>query len=252
MKRRKLYSKDDEQRDLRLQLVCSKASRAVREQVCNVVNEPTPSSSSSSSNSISIADTSHLLVREELELEEGGTVTWEFYHPVKLVQHVLNRCSSLSKIYVEKIEGSASMPWHIQFGCDEHTPGNKLSHDNRRKNMLIMFNFLELGADILECGASWFVPVVVRASLFKGVRGGWSTLLRIFFRHLLLGPLSFTHGGVLVSCRVASDKCYQLQAKLGTCLTDGEGLAKCMQWNGHASMRLSHFEIVPTPKFDIC
>ena len=30
---------------------------------------------------------------------------------------------------------------------------------------------------------------------------------------------------------------YQLTAALQTALSDGEGIAKCMQWNGHASMR---------------
>ena len=30
---------------------------------------------------------------------------------------------------------------------------------------------------------------------------------------------------------------YQLTAALQTALTDGEGIMKCLQWNGHGSMR---------------
>ena len=30
---------------------------------------------------------------------------------------------------------------------------------------------------------------------------------------------------------------YQLTAALQTALSDGEGIAKCLQWNGHGSMR---------------
>ena len=42
------------------------------------------------------------------------------------------------------------------------TPGSKEGSDNRRKNMdlVFIFNFVELGPDILECDASWYVPVI--------------------------------------------------------------------------------------------
>ena len=57
------------------------------------------------------------------------------------------------------------------LGCDEHTPGSKEGSDNRRKNMALVFifNFVELGPDILECDASWYVPVIARAQVFKEV-----------------------------------------------------------------------------------
>ena len=57
------------------------------------------------------------------------------------------------------------------LGCDEHTPGRKVVSDNRRKNMALVFifNFVELGPDILECDASWYVPVIARAQVFKEV-----------------------------------------------------------------------------------
>ena len=55
------------------------------------------------------------------------------------------------------------------LGCDEHTPGSKEGSDNRRKNMdlVFIFTFVELGPDILECDASWYVPVIARGQVFK-------------------------------------------------------------------------------------
>ena len=199
-----------------------------------------------SQSSIRIADASHLMVSEDLALDTGGTIKWEFLDPIKLVQHVLDHCSSLASVYADKLQECPSTPerpWRIQLGCDEQTPGSKVNMDNRRKNMCLMFNFLELGADVLECDASWFVPVVVRTSLFKHVVGGWSNLLKIILRRLLLGPNSFSRAGVLVHCKVdlelGSQRCLQLQATVQQCLTDGEGLQKCLQWNGHSSLRPS-------------
>jgi len=190
----------------------------------------------------SISDTSDLLVVENLPLEIGGTIAWEFYHPTKLVQYVLDQSPNLVINYKEALKkwpSTPDRPWRIILGCDEQTPGSKVTHDNRRKNMCLVFNFLELGADVLESDATWFVPIVVRTGLIKKVNGGWSTLLKVFLRHLLLGPLSLRLAGVFVTLELdpdAANLCH-IQAKLQSCLTDGEGLAKCLQWNGHGSMR---------------
>ena len=32
-----------------------------------------------------------------------------------------------------------------------------------------IFNFVELGPDMLECDASWYVPVIARGQVFKEV-----------------------------------------------------------------------------------
>ena len=198
-----------------------------------------------------ISNTADLLVAEELALVTGGTITWEFYHPIKLVQYVLDHCPSFASLCGEKLKRCPSTPerpWRILLGCDEQTPGSKVSHNNDRKNMCVMMNFLELGADILESDATWFVPVVVQSSLIKKVCGGWSTMLKVFLRCLLLGPLSFTSAGVFVRHKVEwylttslfrpdSEEYLHMRSKLQMCLTDGEGLAKCLQWNGHGSMR---------------
>ena len=55
------------------------------------------------------------------------------------------------------------------LGCDEHTPGSKVVSVNRRKNLALALNFVEMGPDILECDASWYVPVIARGQVFKEV-----------------------------------------------------------------------------------
>ena len=144
---------------------------------------------------------------EKLQLEDGGEFTWEFLHPVRLVEHVLEACPNLAKIYAAalmKHPSTPSRPWELQVGCDEHTPGNKVAIDNKRKNMTLVFNFLQLPDEVLECTSTWFVPIVVRDCQYKNIHGGWSVLLRLFLRHLLLGETSFTHSGVLAHYKATS------------------------------------------------
>ena len=110
-----------------------------------------------------INDYARLLVTEELLLTDGSTFTWEYFQPVQLVQQVLDKCNGIARLYAEKLRDnppSPDKPWRVVLGCDEHTPGNKVVSVNRRKNMALVFNFVELGPDILECDASWYVPVI--------------------------------------------------------------------------------------------
>ena len=192
---------------------------------------------------LGIARTAHLLVTEALPLDIHRVDRqnhWMYYDPVALVQYVLDNCTELRNLYAERLRASPG-PWRMQVGMDEQSPGSKVNHDNRRKNMVIAFNFLELGSDVLECDMTWFIPVVVREEVYKHLQGGWSVLLRLFLRRLLLGPRSFTSAGVLVPFSIEVEPrargCLQLQSTLGSCLSDGEGLMKCLQWNGHGSLR---------------
>ena len=36
-------------------------------------------------------------------------------------------------------------------------------------DLVFIFTFVELGPDILECDASWYVPVIARGQVFKEV-----------------------------------------------------------------------------------
>ena len=145
---------------------------------------------------LGIARTAHLLVTEALPLDIHRVDRqnhWMYYDPVALVQYVLDNCTELRNLYAERLRASPG-PWRMQVGMDEQSPGSKVNHDNRRKNMVIAFNFLELGSDVLECDMTWFIPVVVREEVYKHLQGGWSVLLRLFLRRLLLGPRELHFG----------------------------------------------------------
>ena len=185
---------------------------------------------------LDIADTSHLLVSVDAPLVSGGNTQLKFYDPVRLVQHVIDHSLGLRKWYGEKLQERPS-PWRIALGFDEQTPGSKVNQNNQRKNMCTMFNFLELGADALEIDATWFVPLVLRPKIFDKVAGGWSTILKLLLRRMLVGPQSFTVGGLMVPVHLDVEHCSNVQASLCALLTDGEGWMKALQWNGHGSMR---------------
>jgi len=181
-------------------------------------------------------------VHADMEGENGTPLRVFFYHPVLLVDYVLQQCPNLRRIYAEaaiRDPCSQQRPWKIVLGCDEHTPGSKVNHDNRRKSMVLSFNFENLGRDALETDATWFVPLVVQTTTIGTISGGWSVLLREFLRHLLIGPRSFSGAGILVhyTFGVNNTVCSKLVGILSQALTDGEGLQKCLQWRGQASMR---------------
>ena len=91
---------------------------------------------------------------EELLLTDGSTFTWEYFQPVQHVQQVLDKCSGIARLYAEKLRDntpSPDKPWRVVLGCDEHTPGSKVVSVNRRKkNVALVFNFVELRPDIHE------------------------------------------------------------------------------------------------------
>ena len=99
-------------------LVCA-SSLDVRRKLHKITHENT-----------GVADSSHLLIPEELPLVQGGIAKWEFYHPARLVQNTLESCPALSAVYCERL-GSCPPPWNLLLGYDEHTPGNKVAHDNK-------------------------------------------------------------------------------------------------------------------------
>ena len=119
-----------------------------------------------------------LLYQEALEVDAGEPKLWDLYDPVRLVQHVLAKCPSLAQIYRAKLADHPG-PWHVVVGFDEHVPGDKLKTKNLRKSMVLAFNFAELGEEVLQRDASWFIPIVLRASELDDVSGGWSQALKL-------------------------------------------------------------------------
>ena len=113
-------------------------------------------------------DTSHLLVEETLHRKTGGATKIQFYHPVKLMQYVLDHAPKLARHYFEiatRLGGHCV--WKLMLGFDEQTPGAKVN----AKNMVSVMNFVEVGHDCLELDDSWFVPLVLRAGFSRAVRG---------------------------------------------------------------------------------
>jgi hypothetical protein len=183
-------------------------------------------------------DTSHLLVSEEFRTTRGGTRVVEFYHPVRLVQYVLDHSASFAEHYGRIAINREEAPWRLLFGFDEQTPGSKINADNKRKNMCCVMNFLEVGSDCLEVDQSWFIPVVLRAGFCREVVGGWSAILRRILNRALLGPESFSNHGLLVRfIHEGRPWVKQIKAVLDTALTDGEGHQVALQWNGASSMK---------------
>ena len=183
-------------------------------------------------------DTSHLLVEETLH-RSGGTTTVQFYHPVKLMQYVLEHAPELARHYFEVATRLGDQcVWKLMLGFDEQTPGNKVNADNKRKNMVCVMNFAEVGHDCLELDHSWFVPVVLRAGFSRKVRGGWSAILRRLLLRLLTGPESISNSGLLVHRIVhGQPQVVQIKAELDIMLTDGEGWQYALEWNGPSSLR---------------
>ena len=186
-----------------------------------------------------VHDTSHLLVTESFELKDGEPLEIKFFHPLRLVQYVLDNSELLAQHYGEMALKHGQETWNLIIGCDEQTPGSKVNHDNKRKNMCVAMSFIEVGFDLLENDDCWFVPATFRSNLCKKVLGGWSAILRRLLRRALLGPESFPIQGLLVRFKSphGAQRCVQIKARLHTILTDGEGHQVSLEWNGPSSMR---------------
>ena len=177
-----------------------------------------------------VVNTSHLLVSERLVLQNGQEFEWRFYHPRKLVQYVLENCPALARRYLSQL-GRGSHVLDIVMGCDEYTPGSRVTAKNDRKAMNLVFNFQNLGHDILENDATWFIPCIVRHVYFdKVVCGGWSAMLRKLMEYFL----EFEAQDIIFQI---DNEVVMFKARLSQCMTDGEGFMHVLQWNGHASLR---------------
>ena len=189
---------------------------------------------------LAIHDSSRLFVEELIETTDNDQRQITYYDPVRLVQFVLDNCSLLAQRYGEIAMDNPDSTWRLIIGYDEQTPGSKLNRDNQRKNMVIVMNFLELGADILESDDSWFIPLVCRSEILKCAKGGWSAILRKFLRRAILSTNGFNGFSFFVRFKHhGADRCVMIKAKLHTLLTDGEGHQKTLQWNGPSSLKPS-------------
>ena len=227
----KRYKRGDADYSSELRRALPTASGRVRRDVVAAVG---------SDENLAVHDTSHLLVEDMIDTTDGRQSRITYFHPVRLIQFVLNNCSSLAQHYGEMAMKNPDRTWRLIIGCDEQTPGSKMNKDNHRKNIVIVMNFLDVGHDILECDDSWFIPLVLRSDFLKRASGGWSAILRLFLRRAILITNGFNGCSFFVRFKhEGEDRCINIKAKLHTLLTDGEGHQKTMQWNGHAGLRPS-------------
>ena len=122
----------------------------------------------------------NLVLTETVPRTIGGPFEWTFFDPRVLVEYVLAESPVLTHVYRDVLRHAqpqtSARAWHMILAFDENTPGNKLAHRNVRKNMVVGFNFKEVGRIVLSRACTWFVPVVVRSSQYKHACGGWSGL----------------------------------------------------------------------------
>ena len=82
---------------------------------------------------------------------------------------------------------------------------------------------------------TWYIPIVLRANFCKTVKGGWSAILRRFLTLALIGPSSFTTGGLLVRFSNAAEQ--MRQCRNSTKLSDAamptagrKGMRQCRNY----------------------
>lgn len=111
---------------------------------------------------------------ETLTLHDGSTWVWEFCEPSLLVARMLEDSAELQHIFDRAFAVANGDAWHLAVAFDEFTPGNSRQPDNRRKSMVVAFNFLDVGQSALSKDLAWFVPIVVRSCMIAKAKGGFS------------------------------------------------------------------------------
>lgn len=173
---------------------------------------------------------------EKLVLENGAELEWEYADPNLLMELVLHDCPKLAERFVARLKEkpcTKEKPWSMVAAFDEFTPGDNRKPDNQRKSMVLSFSFLQLGPELLCHASCWFVPVVVRTTLIRKVKGHWSHMLSRYLQCHLLSDIGISIVGVVFKHAGVS---YTIWAKLDRILADGEGHAKALDWMGASAM----------------
>ena len=84
---------------------------------------------------------------------------------------------------------------------DEIVPGNVLRPDNGRKIMAFYYSWVELG-QFLRNEEAWLLGAVLRAEVFKVLRGGISAAVKEYLRDAFAGDLSLSSAGVAVDGKI--------------------------------------------------
>ena len=184
------------------------------------------------------SDLRHALVHKEtLETKKGGEYIWEFFEPNRLVAYVVERCPELADCYARAANAhlpTPEHPWEITCSFDEFVPGEKLSGIHTRKSMVLGFNFVQLGDELIHKDYTWFIPIVVRTSEMNEVKGGWAHMLAKYFRLQLFGPSGLATAGLII---MINGQPLQIFAKVVDLLPDYDGIRIGWDWRGANSLR---------------
>ena len=181
-----------------------------------------------------------------LELNDGSWRDWSVADPGLLLSMVLRERPELANLFAVAMDAhpcSSSLPWSIIVGFDEYTPGNKTKLNNQKKCMVTSFSFLELGLENLGRGAAWMTPAIALHTSIASTKGGWSCMLKLLLKLLLVGTHGLQSVGVTFN---AQGRDFVLFGRLAVLLSDGDGLREALDWKGHAGVKLCfrHWNIV--------
>ena len=167
----------------------------------------------------------------------GGEVTLPLCEPNMLLMHLLQEAPQLAEWYGEaaNVHGCGrDHPWRMVLAFDEFTPGDPLKPTNTRKIMVVSFNFIQLGSELLSRADTWVTPLVIRHTMLETISGGFSRVLRDFLKLQLLGPNGLLTVGVPLMVNGAP---LTIFAKVQFLLGDGDGLRLALDWRGAGSLK---------------
>lgn len=173
------------------------------------------------------------------DTHDGHQMQIEMADPNLLLTSLLHDSVDLRRLYKQawqKRPCSAESPWSLVVGFDEYVPGNKLALQQRRKTMVLSYNYLEVGDDALSRDSCWLTPLVVRTSVISQTKGGWSAILRHYLKLHLLGDSGASTAGVPIVLDEGEPP-RLLFAKLAFVISDGDGLRQALEWKGAAGIK---------------
>ena len=131
-------------------------------------------------------------------------------------------------------------PWGLILYSDEITPGNVLSHDNRRRFWAFYFSVKQFGAANLQQEGAWLCALVVRSTIVQDLEGGASQLAAALLRSIFQRPGACVREAGALFRDSASQPC-RLWFDLAFWLQDGGAHKHVFSVKGDAGSRLCLF-----------
>ena len=133
-----------------------------------------------------------------LTLENGSTFEWHHACLHKLLPAFVSRHASYAALFADTIARRGAQPWGLVLYSDEITPGNVLRPDNKRKISAFYVAFKEFGPANLCLEAAWLPLAVLRSSVAKQVKGGFSAVVRVLLASIFGGHQCLQSVGVVL------------------------------------------------------